>query len=470
MSTSNVKFGTSGARGLVENMTDEVCFCYATAFAKVLDLKPGQSVGIAIDLRPSSPRIASACIAALNALGLKSHYYGYIPTPALAYYAEQNNMPAIMVTGSHIPFDRNGIKFYSSTGEITKAHEQGIANAEFEYNLPIFDRKLPEVSELAKEAYINRYLSFLEPNYLQGLSLGFYQHSSVGRDLITDLFEQLGATVIPLGRTNEFTPIDTEAVALIDIERAQNWANEYAFDAIISTDGDGDRPLIGDEQGNWLRGDIVGLLTSEFLNIDAIATPVSCNTAIEKSDLFKQVVRTRIGSPYVIEGIEALIRDGFVNVAGFEANGGYLLGSSIKNNIGELKALCTRDAVLPMIAILALAKEKQCKVSELTSHLPQRITASDRIQDFATEKSKAIIDHFANNQAALNKFLKADFNQFEKIDTTDGLRITLENQDIIHFRPSGNAPELRCYAESESVDQAQQLVAKALKLIQSVTV
>lgn len=470
MSTSNVKFGTSGARGLVENMTDEVCFCYATAFAKVLDLKPGQSVGIAIDLRPSSPRIASACIAALNALGLKSHYYGYIPTPALAYYAEQNNMPAIMVTGSHIPFDRNGIKFYSSTGEITKAHEQGIANAEFEYSLPIFDRKLPEVSELAKAAYINRYLSFLEPNYLQGLSLGFYQHSSVGRDLITDLFEQLGATVIPLGRTNEFTPIDTEAVALIDIERAQNWANEYAFDAIISTDGDGDRPLIGDEKGNWLRGDIVGLLTSEFLNIDAIATPVSCNTAIEKSDLFKQVVRTRIGSPYVIEGIEALIRDGFVNVAGFEANGGYLLGSSIKNNIGELKALCTRDAVLPMIAILALAKEKQCKVSELTSHLPQRITASDRIQDFATEKSKAIIDHFANNQAALNKFLKADFNQFEKIDTTDGLRITLENQDIIHFRPSGNAPELRCYAESESVDQAQQLVAKALKLIQSVTV
>lgn len=470
MSKSNVKFGTSGARGLVENMTDEVCFCYATAFAMVLNLKPGQAVGIAVDLRPSSPRIASACIAALNALGIKSHYFGYIPTPALAYYAEQNNMPAIMVTGSHIPFDRNGIKFYSETGEITKAHEEGITNAAFEYSLPTFDHSLPEINILAKEAYINRYLTFLKPNYFEGLKLGFYQHSSVGRDLITDLFEKLGANVIALGRTDEFTPIDTEAVATVDIERAQNWANQHGFDAIISTDGDGDRPLIGDELGNWLRGDIVGLLTSEFLNIDAIATPVSCNTAIEKSNLFKKVVRTRIGSPYVIQGIEALINDGFTSVAGFEANGGYLLGSAIENSAGALKALCTRDAVLPIIAILALATEKRCKVSQLTSHLPNRITASDRIKDFATEKSKAIINHFVNDQAALTQFLKADFGGFKEIDTTDGLRITLNNEDIVHFRPSGNAPELRCYAESSTVKHAQHLVKQALESIQTVAI
>ena len=54
----------------------------------------------------------------------------------------------------------------------------------------------------------------------------------------------------------------------------------------------------------------------------------------------------------------------------------------------------------------------------------------------------------------------------EAIDTTDGLRITLSNQDIVHFRPSGNAPELRCYAEASSIEQAKYLVNHALQQIQ----
>ncbi|MCT7085273.1 phosphomannomutase, partial [Salmonella enterica subsp. enterica serovar Oranienburg] len=74
-----------------------------------------------------------ACAAALQQLGIETIYYGVIPTPALAYRSMQDNIPCIMVTGSHIPFDRNGLKFYRPDGEITKADELAILAAEVEF-------------------------------------------------------------------------------------------------------------------------------------------------------------------------------------------------------------------------------------------------------------------------------------------------------------------------------------------------
>jgi phosphomannomutase len=126
MRFSGLSFGTSGARGLVTEMTAEVCVAYTLAFLRMVSATPGTRVARGIDLRPSSPTIATACIAAIRYAGLDVAYCGALPTPALAFYAQEEGIPAIMITGSHIPFDRNGIKFYRSTGEITKADEASV--------------------------------------------------------------------------------------------------------------------------------------------------------------------------------------------------------------------------------------------------------------------------------------------------------------------------------------------------------
>ena len=124
----NLSFGTSGLRGLVTELTPRVCFAYASAFLQ--NISPSaKSVVIGTDLRPSSPQMADACITAAKSLGLKVIYAGAVPTPALALYAIGHAIPAIMVTGSHIPFDRNGLKFYSETGEITKDDETKLLSA-----------------------------------------------------------------------------------------------------------------------------------------------------------------------------------------------------------------------------------------------------------------------------------------------------------------------------------------------------
>lgn len=465
MQTSGVGFGTSGVRGLVTQMSDEICFAYTLAFLQNVTLPPNSRVALAIDLRPSSPAIAAACAAAIKHAGLQLDFCGAIPTPVLAYYAQQQGIVGIMVTGSHIPFDRNGIKFYGLVGEITKEDEANISNAIVEMPMSGFSLPLPGVNHAARQTYINRYLDYLPPKSLSGLKLGFYQHSSVARDVLTELLEALGAEVIPLGRTNAFVPLDTEAVAEEDILRAQAWANEHHFDAIFSTDGDADRPLIGDENGHWMRGDMVGLLCAYYLQAQAVATPVSCNTAIEQCNKFAKVTRTRIGSPYVIAAMQQMQANELQNIVGFEANGGFLLGSNLIKNGRTLAPLATRDATLPILSILAMAKEKCCKLSQLTNGLPQRFTASNRIQSFPTETSRKILLQLSQDLTAIDALLKPLNLHASALNQTDGLRITLTNGEIIHFRPSGNAPELRCYAEAASQVRAELLAAESLSLI-----
>ena len=462
---SGVAFGTSGARGLVTQFTPDVCAAFALAFIQSIKNNFSFSrVAIAIDNRPSSYAMAIACAQALKQLHIDVIYYGVVPTPALAYVAQEDNMPAIMVTGSHIPFDRNGLKFYRPDGEISKADEK-IINAE-----QVKFTQLSELAELtvnvrATELYIKRYTSLFDTPWLTGKRIGIYEHSSAGRDLYYRIFEALGAEVIALERSDQFVPIDTEAVSEEDMLKAINWSKEYNLDMVFSTDGDGDRPLVSDEHGNWLRGDILGLLTSDALNIEAVVVPVSNNTVIELSGQFKHVERTKIGSPYVI-GEFANLAKNFASVAGFEANGGFLLGSDVIINGKSLKALPTRDAVLPAIMLL-VAAQKQA-TSELVKALPQRFTYSDRIQNFATAKSKAIIKSGKKNPNELVRQLGFENVAIKHVDETDGLRITLNNNVILHLRPSGNAPELRCYAEADSYSVANDSVMKALKNIQKI--
>ena len=298
------------------------------------------------------------------------------------------------------------------------------------------------------------------------MKIGIYEHSSVARDLLREILGLLGAQVISLGRTDDFVPIDTEAVSEADALRARRWAEEIGFDAIVSTDGDGDRPLFGDERGKWLRGDVAGILCARYLGARVVATTVNCNTAIDSCGSFRKVVRTRIGSPYVIEGIETLLASGEQNAVGFEPNGGFMVGSVFKKNDHTLLPLMTRDAVLPILCLLSMAKAQGCNVSELSAQLPERYTASDRLKAFSAE----VLQRLAASDNAVNEFLRGLCGKKVSIDQTDGLRLFLENDEVVHLRPSGNAPELRCYAEATSQERSERLVRECLGRLRTLVV
>ena len=461
---SGVKFGTSGARGLAVEMTDQVCYTYTKGFLQYLEAsgelkKNGEPVAIAGDLRPSSGRIMAAVAKATADMGYVSINCGYIPSPAVALYGLENTCPAIMVTGSHIPADRNGIKFNKCTGEILKFDEEQIREQVVEVDELIFDKEgfeLPEEDIDARIDYVNRYLRAFPSDCLQGKKIGVYQHSAVGRDVLIEIFSGLGADVTPLGFSDTFIPVDTEAIREEDVKLARDWSAENGFDVIMSTDGDSDRPLCSDENGVWLRGDVSCILAAKYLGADSASTPVSCNTALEKCGWFKDIRRTMIGSPFVVASMIEASFSGYKGVIGYEANGGFLTNSDFTVFGKELRALPTRDAVLPVLSIILLSIKERKPISALLADLPQRFTASDRIQDFPTEESRKILERFEDVSVIENTFSEA-FGKVDVIDRTDGLRVTFESQEVLHMRPSGNAPEFRCYNEADSEVRVQEM-------------
>lgn len=473
MAQSGVPFGTSGVRGLARAMTDMLCHAYATAFLQYLrdigEFSAGDRVALAGDLRISTPRILAAVATAVRDCGGEVVYCGRTPTPALAFFAMGMGIPSIMVTGSHIPADRNGIKFYRPHGEVLKTDEAGIVGQTLTVDPARFDvdgglrspAELPNVHDV-EDAYVARYIGYFGAEALSGLTIGIYQHSAVGRDLLVRAVEALGGTAVPFGRSEQFVPVDTEAIREEDVTLAAQWAAANTVDAIISTDGDSDRPLVSDASGAWLRGDIVGLLCARAVAADVVVTPVSSNTVAELSGSVPRVVRTRIGSPYVIAAMmEEAAAAPVARVCGYEANGGFLL----QTPVGGLAALPTRDALLPIIAVIAAAKDTP--VAQVVAGLPPRFTYSDRVADFPQAHSAALIAFLSeggeDEQLARIARVFGEIAGFPTaIDTTDGYRMTFADGSIIHLRPSGNAPELRCYTEAETEAHARDLNKRAL--------
>jgi phosphomannomutase len=524
-----LRFGTSGLRGLVETMTDLECYINVKGYIEYLKrigkdrggIEEGATICVAGDLRSSTDRIMGAVARAIEGSGCKVSNCGKIPTSALVYYAMQNGCASMMVTGSHTPDDRNGIKPNKTNGEVLKSDESGIVKcitqvrgqeyARLGMEASIFTqdamfktaKHLPEVNAEARQFYIERYLKVFPHDCLKDRRIVVYEHSAVGRDIMVEILQGLGAEVIREGRSdNRFIPVDTEAVRQEDLESVAKWAQKHRPFAVVSMDGDSDRPWLSDESGKFLRGDILGLIAALYLGADFAAIPVSSNDAIDmvlKDE--PKLVRTKIGSPYIIAAMLDALRKGFRRVVGWEANGGFLTQSDISINGKPLKALPTRDSVLPLICALLLALRKEKSLSQLIETFPKRFTYADLLKEFPTETGRAIVRALSleiqnmdtvrfddeitiireGREKEISKtdplgielwekkkrieeryFAPEGFDTIAAIGFVDGVRIVFRNQDIIHFRPSGNAPEFRCYSNAGSPERAGEIVRLGL--------
>lgn len=453
----SLKFGTSGVRGLVTELEGQPARRYVVAFLKHLEASgqmQGGRVLVGSDLRPSSPAIGRDCLAAIAAAGFVPVDCGAVATPALALRALETQSAAVMITGSHIPADRNGLKFYTPAGEISKADEAGILGQLTDAEIADSSTDVADEHAVTRQAYLERCVALLPSGALAGLRIGVFEHSTVSRDLLGEILRALGAETVSLGRSDTFVPVDTEAFSDAVFAPLSGWLAEHQLDAIVSADGDADRPLLMDGEGNFARGDALGLLAARFLGARIVVTPVTSNSAIERTGYFAAVTRTRVGSPYVVAGMAAAGE----GVVGFEANGGTFVGPGF-----SLPALPTRDAILPLLAALALARREGISVAELMRRLPLQHAVADRLQNVPGERSAA----FLSKLEADPNFAGALFapNAIANVNAIDGLQFHLTSGETVHFRASGNAPELRCYVEAGSEDKAQGLLGWAMGIL-----
>lgn len=534
----SLTFGTSGLRGLVKDITDLEAYINVKGALRYLlasgDVRQGGSVVLAGDLRPSTDRILRAAARAIADSGCGVENAGKIPTPALILRAIGTGRAGVMVTGSHIPFDRNGIKLNKSVGEMLKSDEPGILREVERVRSEEYGRTavasiftpagmlkrapdLPPVDRAAEEDYVRRYVDSFAAAGLTGMHVLVYEHSAVGRDILTRILRELGAKVATAGREERFVPIDTENVSDELLDRlgalVADATNGQPFDAVVSTDGDSDRPLVAavlpapDPRGRCVRflpGDLLGIVVAEYVRADAVVVPISTNDAVERrmKDRGVPLQNTKIGSPYVVSAIEELRgAKTHARIVGWEANGGFLLGSEVALPRGAMGSLPTRDSTLPILANLFAASEQRIGLAALWERLPARFGHAGLIDGVPVAISRALVarlappgetvevefagvglvdrgrsegappilgaaaDAWRERKAFLARFFTPalGFDDIVRINVLDGVRIHFKGGDIAHIRPSGNAPQLRIYANSDSQARADQIVALGLR-------
>jgi len=442
-------FGTNGIRGVFgQDFTLEFIHDITLSIAEYFK---GGPVIVGYDGRDTSPIIAKVVCSALNYAGLDCNNAGLNPTPCLEYATKKLGYTGgIMITASHNPPQYNGIKPIASDGvEISREDELVIEDIYFTKKWKNNSSKFGSTTK--KNSAIKEYLDgiksqvdsskILEKKLKVVLDLGNGAQSVTA----SKLCEELGCQVITInekidgsfpGRGSEPTPEN--------LSELSDTVKKTSADFGIAFDGDGDRSLFCDNKGLILTGDKSALLLSKYiLEKNPNATVVTCinsGSSIEKIAAISnaKVIRTKVGS------VEVSRKMVLTNaVIGFEENGGFMFG---KHNQ-------VRDGAMTMALVLELLAKTDKTISELIDDLPPSFTTKTKISCSRDDAQKII-----------NKLKE----EYPESDTTDGIKITFDEQNWVMVRPSGTEPIIRVYAEGSSKEKLAKLILEHVQKVKSI--
>lgn len=439
-------FGTSGIRGDAEKLFDkQFCFDIGRTFAVYLEqLSIKGSIAIGMDPRESSDRIKHDIAKGICYENRKVFDEGFAPSPAMNYIliADSSIAGSIMITGSHIRPDFNGIKFFINSGEILKENEREIEGTygDIKDSVSCKDKgEITFVSNRAIDLYQKMLLDLAEyyPSWKVVLDLGNGCQSKI----MPGLFDMLGLDTILINNDptpEKFVARDTETEDVV--EDLQEKVKESGADIGIAFDGDGDRVVFVDEDGRFIIGDYSGALIAKYSDTPVVITPVNTSQVIDH--IGKRVIRTKVGSSYVVQAME---ENGAM--FGFEANGG---------GISE-EVMLSRDEGSTTIKILNILSRNNLSLKKLVNTLPQ----------FFVYKAK--IECPMNLYGVILENVRRRFlGNSVRVEEIDGLKIWKDSSTWTLFRSSSNAPEFRVFAEAATKEEATKLCEEGIEFVTSI--
>lgn len=366
-------FGTDGIRGPanVYPMVPETVIKVGQAIGLLLQkqqiIGPAQvrKVVIGKDTRQSGYMIEQALASGLNSMGVTVHLVGPLPTPGIGFLTRNMRASAgIVISASHNPFYDNGIKIFGADGfKIPDEMEREIERLVFEDQ---FHKFLPPSTSVGRTKRIDdaqgRYIVFVKNTFpleytLDGVRIVLDTANGASYRVAPAVFEELGAEVIQIGNQPNGTNINDKVGALYPARLAEA-VTQYRADVGISLDGDADRVIMVDEEGEVMNGDhILGIVAlhlkkrGQLKNNTLVVTQMS-NFGLEKKmkEAGISVVKTGVGDKYVVEEMR---------------KNGYNLGGEQSGHIIFLDHTTTGDGCVAALNVLAVMKSTGVKMSEL---------------------------------------------------------------------------------------------------------
>ena len=441
-------FGTNGVRGVFsEDFTLE--FVNDLTMSLAAYFKKGKIL-VGYDGRHSSPIVAKIVSSALNYSGLDCYMAGLVPTPCLEYAIKKLGYDGgLMITASHNPPQYNGIKPVASDGvEISRDDEKIIEKIYDEKNWikgDTFGKTLEEKNVIS--TYLDGIISLVDTSAIKNKKFKVCLDLGNGAQSVTakKLCEKLDCDIFTIneeidgdfpGRGSEPTPQNLDKLSDLVIKTNSNLG--------IAFDGDGDRSIFCDENGKILTGDSSALLLCSYLlekypNSQVVTCLNSGNiieSIVQKSN--SHVVRTKVGS---VEVSRKMVSDDAL--VGYEENGGFMFGKH--NHV--------RDGAMTLALMLDLLSKSEISLSENIENLPPSYTTKTKIE-CSLEQSKIVI----------SELLK----EFPTSDTSDGIKIQVDQDNWVMIRPSGTEPIIRIYGESNSQDNLDSLISNFVAKTKSI--
>jgi len=440
-------FGTNGVRGIFSEdfnleFIHELILSISTYF------KQG-TILVGYDGRKSSPLISKIVCSTLNFAGLDCHLAGLVPTPCLEFATKNPEYDGgIMITASHNPPEYNGIKTIGSDGtEISREDEKIIEEFFFKKNWKSNSRWGSTKNDSnAIQTYLDGIQSQVDVPKIKSRKFKIVIDFGNGAQFVTakKLCELLGCEVIMVneqidgdfpGRGPEPTPYNLHQLSSTVIKNNANFG--------VAFDGDGDRSIFCDNEGELLSGDKSALLLSNFLlNKNPNSKIVTCLNSGNSIDQIvtqtnSKVIRTKVGS---VEVSRKMISENAL--LGFEENGGFMFGKH--NHV--------RDGGMTLALFLEfLASSNKSMSEELATLLPS-FTTKDKI---------------SCRKEDVDKIISKLLIEFPNADTTDGIKIVFDKKNWVMVRPSGTEPIIRIYAESDSEKNLEVLMKEYTQKIKS---
>nr|WP_193944685.1 phosphoglucosamine mutase [Photobacterium frigidiphilum] len=435
-------FGTDGIRGLVGEgpITPEFVLKLGWAAGRVLSQQGTKKVLIGKDTRISGYMLESALEAGLAAAGLQAAFTGPMPTPAVAYLTRTFRAEAgIVISASHNPYYDNGIKFFSSEGtKLPDAIELAI-EAEMEKPLTCVESAM-----LGKAYRINdaagRYIEFCKGTFPSQYDLSEYKivvdcaHGATYH-IAPNVFRELGAEVITIGCEPNGTNINDQ-VGATDVRALQAKVLEEKADFGIALDGDGDRVIMVDNEGNKVDGDqIAYIVARDALRrgelkggvVGTLMTNLGMEVALKNLGI--PFVRSKVGDRYVMEELQ---------------KHNWLIGAENSGHVILLDKITTGDGIVAGLQVMASIVGSKMTLKEL----------SDGMTLFP--------------QVLENIRFKGEGNPLESdavITAQKAVEAKLGDTGRVLLRKSGTEPLIRVMVEGENADLVQQY---ALEIAQAV--
>lgn len=438
-------FGTSGIRGDAEEFfTHQFCFDIGRTYVEFLKTKNILSpIAVGMDPRTSSPRIKAQLLEGLATANVELFDEGVTPIPSINWLIKNTSVKAgIMITGSHIAPQMNGVKFYAHDEEISIADEEIIEDiyAKIKGTIKPTGEVIPVTKEnRAAELYVEMLVGLVKkdlPKWKVGLDCANGGQSVT----IPPLLRRLGLTVVEVNCDPQkpFIARDTDTDDKAGLEELKETVKKEKCDFGIAFDGDGDRVVFIDEKGQFIIGEYSCSLIAKSILGDTIVTTVAASQVVEK--LGKKVVRTKVGSPFVVGKMKEL------GVKfGFEPNGGAV----------SAEIMYTRDGGSMCMKMLNRFSSFKGTFSELVGTLPKFYMFRNKmdypwdLKDEIIEKAK---EHFKG----------------VKVEEMDGLKIWIDHTTWMLFRSSANAPEFRVFAESITEEKAKKLLSDGMEFVKNI--